>query len=413
MSIMKAIRINPFLLRTGVLLALLLVCGSFTAAQSVFRADTTLAVADRHPLSFQIPQGCREVDVTVRFSIGDPSRVTLLYFSPSNGMSLYESHLCRSGLELQEYELKYRPVSGTQFEYNANVPSGDYVAYFSRQGEMDAHELRFAFAVDNFVGDYTLDTPVPYNGSGHVPSPDPAPSYATPSPGRSMDRSHILRRDMLDTSGNLFLETLSYFDGLGRPVQTLRAGASPSGADLADFTDYDRRGRVWRVWRQVPVSGLDGAFVSDLPERAVSFTSDSRPYEETLREESPLGRPLQVTGAGSAWSGYPSALRYGTNDASVPLLSCRRFTVTSSGVLSDGGLYPSGSLEVVRSTDEDGHVRLSFLDKQGRTLLDRGVLSGDSYADTYYVYDSRGLLRHVLTPAMGSDFSSSSLASSG
>lgn len=73
MSIMKAIRINPFLLRTGVLLALLLVCGSFTAAQSVFRADTTLAVADRHPLSFQIPQGCREVDVTVRFSIGDPS----------------------------------------------------------------------------------------------------------------------------------------------------------------------------------------------------------------------------------------------------------------------------------------------------------------------------------------------------
>ncbi len=87
--------------------------------------------------------------------------------------------------------------------------------------------------------------------------------------------------------------------------------------------------------------------------------------------------------------------------------------MTSSGVLSDGGLYPSGSLEVVRSTDEDGHVRLSFLDKQGRTLLDRGVLSGDSYADTYYVYDSRGLLRHVLTPAMGSDFSSSSLASSG
>ena len=87
--------------------------------------------------------------------------------------------------------------------------------------------------------------------------------------------------------------------------------------------------------------------------------------------------------------------------------------MTSSGVLSDGGVYPSGSLEVVRSTDEDGHVHLSFLDKQGRTLLDRGVLSGDSYADTYYVYDSRGLLRHVLTPAMGSDFSSSSLASSG
>ena len=413
MSIMKAIRINPFLLRTGVLLALLLVCGSFTAAQSVFRADTTLAVADRHPLSFQIPQGCREVDVTVRFSIGDPSLFGPSFFSPADGASLYESRLLTGGPEAMEYELKYRPLTGYPSAYNAYVPAGSYIARISRQGEMDAHELRFAFVINNLVGDYTLDTPVPYNGSGHVPSPDPAPSYATPSPGRSMDRSHILRRDMLDTSGNLFLETLSYFDGLGRPVQTLRAGASPSGADLADFTDYDRRGRVWRVWRQVPVSGLDGAFVSDLPERAVSFTSDSRPYEETLREESPLGRPLQVTGVGSAWSGHPSALRYGTNDADSPLLSCRRFTVTSSGVLSDGGLYPSGSLEVVRSTDEDGHVRLSFLDKQGRTLLDRGVLSGDSYADTYYVYDSRGLLRHVLTPAMGSDFSSSSLASSG
>ena len=201
MSIMKAIRINPFLLRTGVLLALLLVCGSFTAAQSVFCADTTLAVADRHPLSFQIPQGCREVDVTVRFSIGDPSLFGPSFFSPADGASLYESRLLTGGPEAMEYELKYRPLTGYPSAYNAYVPAGSYIARISRQGEMDAHELRFAFVINNLVGDYTLDTPVPYNGSGHVPSPDPAPSYATPSPGRSMDRSHILRRYILDTSG--------------------------------------------------------------------------------------------------------------------------------------------------------------------------------------------------------------------
>ena len=59
--------------------------------------------------------------------------------------------------------------------------------------------------------------------------------------------------------------------------------------------------------------------------------------------------------------------------------------------------YAAGTLQVVKTTDEDGHVSYTFTDRLGRTLLARRM-DGSTQHDTYYVYDPAGNLRYVLQP---------------
>ncbi len=69
-------------------------------------------------------------------------------------------------------------------------------------------------------------------------------------------------------------------------------------------------------------------------------------------------------------------------------------------ILLKGGILidAAGTLSVVRTTDEDGAVSLTFTDKLGRTVVTRQVDGTSTYSDTYYAYDDRGQLRFVLQP---------------
>lgn len=96
---------------------------------------------------------------------------------------------------------------------------------------------------------------------------------------------------------------------------------------------------------------------------------------------------------------------YLVNDDSG-LLSCSGYLVESDTSLTCVGTLPSGNLNVVKMTDEDGNVSLTFTDKLGRKALERTV-DGERYQDTYYVYDDLGLLRYVLTPEASAVMSSS------
>ncbi|MBR1578257.1 MAG: RHS repeat-associated core domain-containing protein [Bacteroidales bacterium] len=69
-------------------------------------------------------------------------------------------------------------------------------------------------------------------------------------------------------------------------------------------------------------------------------------------------------------------------------------------ILLKGGILidAAGTLSVVRTTDEDGVVSLTFTDKLGRTVLTRQVDGTSTYSDTYYVYDFGARL---YDPALG------------
>ena len=385
----------------GITLCMMLLVSLWVGAQNTIKVDTTLALPDRFILRYNIPVTCSEVDITIRFMIKDASRIGTKIDKPVEKNNYQRNLFKNEAIFYTEYSFINRPSAGYTCDETAYVPSGDYVLHLSLHGNAQAHELFFILTVDNFVGPYTLDAPI---GNVVIPGvempvsgPDSDPVYGTPSSGITATRSYIRRKNMLNTS-TACIDHIQYFDGLGRTVQTVQKGASPTGADLVDYIDYDKNGRLWREWLSMPVSGMNGAFISNLPTQDRTYFDDSRPYRETLFEASPLGRPLQKRGEGIAWTDHPVKNNYVVNGATGEY-SCRRFILLSDGTLQSSGIYPAGSLEVTRVMDEDSHTTYTFTDKQGRLILSRSCI-GSAFADTYYVYDERGLLRYVLPPNM-------------
>ena len=187
------------------------------------------------------------------------------------------------------------------------------------------------------------------------------------------------------------LATVVYYDGLGRPEQTVRVGFTATGADLLSTVSYDEAGREYRQGLPTPVSGNNGCYVnpSTYGQTAQSYYGDTYLYRETLYENSPLSRTVGVKNPGSVWNAHPKTAAYRCNTAEEVVL----FRISSDGV-QRVGRYTPGALYVTRETDEDGIWQESFTDKSGRVVMTR---QGNGY-DTYYIYDDHGRLCYVLPP---------------
>ena len=100
------------------------------------------------------------------------------------------------------------------------------------------------------------------------------------------DNASIHRR-YLSADRSRYADEVVYYDGLGRPVETVRRGATPSGQSVVSLLEYDGAGRPVRAW--CPVVG-DGAF---MPAGAVSAVAealygDSHAFTTTIYQKSPL-----------------------------------------------------------------------------------------------------------------------------
>ena len=200
------------------------------------------------------------------------------------------------------------------------------------------------------------------------------------------------------------MRTVRYFDGLGRPVQSIAIGAAPGYGDLASLQTYDQCGRESRSWLPASLPGNNGAYVTPATLEAQARTSnlgDTVPYSEIRYEASPLGRPVEQYGPGAQWreAGKAQRISYLTNTASGEL-RCARIVSGSDRQtlsLSRSGDYPAGELHVTGFSDEDGRLRYEFRDKAGLLLLTRSVADSEFF-DTYYVYDCFDNLRAVFPP---------------
>jgi len=187
---------------------------------------------------------------------------------------------------------------------------------------------------------------------------------------------------------------IQYFDGLGRPSQTVQRSITPSGADLVSGIEYDGIGRDYRHWLSGSLSGNSGAYVTDFGTPAVNTNGgDSKPYVETILESSPLNRPLGQRQPGADWYTHPTGIDYQTNDGSILY-----FYVNSNNQLAKGSNnYATGTLFVTQAKDEDGKTGYEFKDKQGKVILKRQSYSGGN-VDTYYVYNDLSQLSYVIPP---------------
>lgn len=211
--------------------------------------------------------------------------------------------------------------------------------------------------------------------------------------------NYIRTRRMLNEGGTSHVDNIAYYDGLGRPLQTVekavRSGAT-TGKNLATLQEYDAFGRESNSWLPIAATSdyvAASTFKSSAPG---NYGSDSRPYSQPVYESSPLNRVNRQYGPGSAWSTHPAGTDYMANTTASPL-NCINYGVNSSNALANDGNYAAGQLCVTKSIDEDGNAVYTFVDKLGQTVLNR-QMKGSEMHDTYYVYDDFGDLRFVLQP---------------
>ena len=226
---------------------------------------------------------------------------------------------------------------------------------------------------------------------------------------QSQDQNYIRTRTMTNEAGTEYIETIQYFDGLGRPVETVQKGITPNKADLVSLLEYDAFGRESNAWLPGVAAGNNGAFIAD-PKAKIkaSYGNDTNPYARTDYEASPLNRPEKQFGPGQNWhaNGKGVKTEYLTNATSGEL-SCACYGITSDGKLKKTGNYGAGQLYVVKTTDEDGCVSYEFTDKLGQVVLTR-QMSGANPHNTYYVYDDFGKKRFVLSPSASDALASDS-----
>ena len=222
--------------------------------------------------------------------------------------------------------------------------------------------------------------------------------------------------------------TVAYYDGLGRPIQTIQRRGSPDGNDLADRTEYDSLGRESRVWQAVrsPYSNGHPVDSATFVTTASTFHSDAAPFKKTLYDESPLDRIRKVTGPGQAWhtagKGTTSGYLTNTGSSGDASLQCVKYSFTLSGntgiLFGRDGFWPAGSLTVSKTVDEDGRTLWVFKDMRDLTVLERRLAKAASgntaavYADTYYLYDNAGRLTAVLPPELSKHFGQGSWSGS-
>ncbi|WP_228235550.1 DUF6443 domain-containing protein [Allomuricauda sp. M10] len=223
------------------------------------------------------------------------------------------------------------------------------------------------------------------------------------------------------------LESVAYYDGLGRPMQQLAIKGSPTGKDIVTHVGYDAYGRSEKEWlAYMATSGTIGTYRSSAEADTDTYYVSNygsemgttpNPFSQKEFEASPLSRILKQAAPGEAWqlgSNHEIGFDYDVNGIDeVRLLSVTTNVVNGiyDPSLVDGSgtvYYNAGELlkNMVKDENHDGttsklHTTEEFTDKNGRVVLKRTyalVNSSEEAHDTYYVYDDFGNLTYVLPP---------------
>lgn len=72
--------------------------------------------------------------------------------------------------------------------------------------------------------------------------------YALTTAAQDASHNYVRTRSMLDETGGKYLDKVEYFDGLGRPFQTVLKKVTASSSNLVTLQEYDVAGRAANSW---------------------------------------------------------------------------------------------------------------------------------------------------------------------
>jgi RHS repeat-associated protein len=247
------------------------------------------------------------------------------------------------------------------------------------------------------------------------------------------------------------MQTIQYFDGLGRPVQTVQVKGSPRSRDIVQPMAYDDYSR--EVQKYLPYTATaalsNGSYKTNAVADQASYynnpsgstwdapgvvampavNGNTPSYAQTVFEASPLNRVLEQGGPGAVWqpaAGHTVKVEYASNNM-IPMTGtgaqpansrmAALYTISAiaadqSRTLSRSGYYGAGQLYVTVSKDENWQsgragTMEEYKDKEGHVVLKRtfsGPVAGPwEVLSTYYVYDDLGNLAYVLPPKSDAD----------
>lgn len=218
-------------------------------------------------------------------------------------------------------------------------------------------------------------------------------------------------------------QTVQYFDGLGRPIQTVDTKGSPGENDIVSPQEYDAYGREVKKYLPFTSAVTPGSFKPNALYSTGSYTDgdqylfyqntndvahDEKPFAESIMEPSPLDRVLKQGAPGVV----SQALPVGQNDRSIKKAYSANganevlyfdYDLTSKNVVFNSlTYYAPNQLYANKTTDEHDHEVIEYVDKEGKTVLKKVEYKEENgtklYAETYYIYDDFGNLVVVLPP---------------
>lgn len=229
----------------------------------------------------------------------------------------------------------------------------------------------------------------------------------------------VATTDVTQLANNEKIESVTYFDGLGRGEQSIGIRAGASDEDIITYMEYDDLGRQVKEYLPFATTINGGSFNTSALSETNSFYNTAKyenttnPYSEKAFEASPLNRVLKQAAPGEDWkmgNNHEIRFDYLANKANEVrhyevTLSFANNTYTPTLVLNtsvNNGYYLAGELYKTVTKNENwisgkDNTIEEFKDAEGRVLLKR-TYNNEVAHDTYYVYDDYGNLSYVLPP---------------
>ncbi len=226
-------------------------------------------------------------------------------------------------------------------------------------------------------------------------------SYSLYGETEGSDGKNLITSTLHDDAGDAIVSKL--YDGFGLPVRTLTTVAG--GKFTSTSTTYDALDRPVRQYLPVPASSI-----GENPD-AASYYGDPYPYKSVTYRDLASDSPISIISEGQLMQDNPAKAEYLCNSTGEAMLRCVRYILGADRdkeTIDADGYYPAGTLDVVRATDPDGHVTLSFTDWRGFKVLERKVLNASIFADTYWLYDAMGRTRVAIQPEGAAQMTSTS-----
>ncbi|MGQ7855149.1 DUF6443 domain-containing protein [Pedobacter sp. WC2501] len=216
---------------------------------------------------------------------------------------------------------------------------------------------------------------------------------------------------------NMVSTATTYFDGLGRPMQSVQRQASPGGKDLVVPITYDQYGRENKKYLSyADVGAANGEYKVNATAAVDAFYATGNngipiipnPYAETAFEPSPLGRATEQGAPGTAWqlgNGHTVTSSYNVN--SVGEVKRWLWNGNSAGATWNSAYYTAGTLYKTQIKDENGNYTVAYKDRLDRMICKRAIGESDLLLDTYYIYDDYGNLAYVVPPIPSASYPTS------